>query len=634
MGKKRKASGRHKDEPTGPNLDVGSSRKRIRDFEDVADSDDEFHLNRDKVLLDEEPETKRRRRWQEREEFLEPSDEEVLDYSEEEVEDEDAGAHSQRHAANGIASDSESSESGDAEDEDNVELGWGMSKGDIYGADEIETEEQALEEAAEALRLQKKQLQSMTAADYGFDESEWQDGGAEKDDINQDLNNVVTEVLPQLQISQDMSSAERLKLLKTRYPEFEPLSKELLSLRDTHAKLVAESQENAVHASTDHYPNLITKLRAASAYVGILAMYFALLTSPASAEVESLIAMPAAQLRDHPVMDSLVKCRELWIRAEGLPEDSLPTTDNVAKEITHGHTVEHQTQPRSRQKQGHPAQKSRAERHADAAKAEADKRKAERLQKTEAGLAELNALIAPTNSKRSKRLSSRDINKSANSDFDEEAALTAHEAAEKEKRKKSLRFYTSQIAQKANKRGVAGRNAGGDDDIPYRERLKDRQARLNAQAERRGQHNANPGADLGGESDEEDARQARQIRGEEDNDYYDLIASRTARKKSDKAALAEAQRQAALQGGQVMQEAVIGPDGKRKITYAIEKNKGLTPHRKKEVRNPRVKKRKKFDEKKKKLGSIKPVYKGGEGRGGYGGELTGIKKGLVKSTKL
>ncbi|KAK1023983.1 something about silencing protein 10, partial [Friedmanniomyces endolithicus] len=54
----------------------------------------------------------------------------------------------------------------------------------------------------------------------------------------------------------------------------------------------------------------------------------------------------------------------------------------------------------------------------------------------------------------------------------------------------------------------------------------------------------------------------------------------------------------------------------------------------KEVRNPRVKKRKKYEEKKKKLGSMKAVFKGGEGRGGYGVERTGIKGGLVKSTKL
>lgn len=35
-------------------------------------------------------------------------------------------------------------------------------------------------------------------------------------------------------------------------------------------------------------------------------------------------------------------------------------------------------------------------------------------------------------------------------------------------------------------------------------------------------------------------------------------------------------------------------DGKRAITYQISRNKGLTPKRKKEQRNPRVKHRKKF----------------------------------------
>jgi Sas10 C-terminal domain. len=78
----------------------------------------------------------------------------------------------------------------------------------------------------------------------------------------------------------------------------------------------------------------------------------------------------------------------------------------------------------------------------------------------------------------------------------------------------------------------------------------------------------------------------------------------------------------------------VGADGKRAITYQIEKNKGLMQKRNKDARNPRVKKRKKYEEKKKKLGSIRQIYKGGESRGGYGGELTGIKKNLVKSVKL
>ena len=36
------------------------------------------------------------------------------------------------------------------------------------------------------------------------------------------------------------------------------------------------------------------------------------------------------------------------------------------------------------------------------------------------------------------------------------------------------------------------------------------------------------------------------------------------------------------------------PQGKRKLTYQIEKNKGTTPYRKKEYRNPRVKHRMKY----------------------------------------
>ena len=625
MGKKRKGSGRHSDEPTGPNLDVGSSRKRIRDFEDVADSDDEFHLNRDKVLLNEEPEAKRRRKWQEQEEFLEPSDEEVLDYSGAEEDEDDIDGHG---AADEIGTQSEDSDDGDAEAE-GEETGWGMSREDIYGADDIETEEQALEEEAEALRLQKKQLQSMTAADYGFDESEWQDAG-DKQGGDGSMVNVVTEVLPQLQISEDMSAAERLKLLKARYPEFEPLSKELLSMSETHTQLTTESEKKLAQESLEQFPNLVTRLRAASAYVGALTMYFALLTSTAKSGGEGVVAISAAQLRDHGIMDSLVKCRELWLRVEQLLEDPKPrvqkTDDPIKPNVS-------QIQLRQPQQERH-AQKSRSQRHAEAVEAEAAKRKEERMQRTEADLVGLDALLVKPKSIESRKTNDSTAGQRVGSDFEEEAALTAHEAAEKAKRKKSLRFYTSQIAQKSNKRGVAGRNAGGDDDIPYRERLRDRQARLNAEAERRGQHKSNAAADLGGESDEDDARQAQEIRGEGDNDYYNIIASKTARKKADKTAFAEAQRQAALQGGQVRQEEVVGPDGKRKITYAIEKNKGLTPHRKKDVRNPRVKKRKKFEEKKKKLGSIKAVYKGGEGRGGYGGELTGIKKGLVKSTKL
>lgn len=37
----------------------------ITTYEDVADSEDEFHINRDKVMLDDGPDAKRRKKWQE-----------------------------------------------------------------------------------------------------------------------------------------------------------------------------------------------------------------------------------------------------------------------------------------------------------------------------------------------------------------------------------------------------------------------------------------------------------------------------------------------------------------------------------------------------------------------------------------
>ena len=41
------------------------SELRINTFEDVADSEDEFHVNRDKILLDEAPALKKQRRMRE-----------------------------------------------------------------------------------------------------------------------------------------------------------------------------------------------------------------------------------------------------------------------------------------------------------------------------------------------------------------------------------------------------------------------------------------------------------------------------------------------------------------------------------------------------------------------------------------
>ncbi|XP_026689137.1 something about silencing protein 10 [Diaphorina citri] len=71
---------------------------------------------------------------------------------------------------------------------------------------------------------------------------------------------------------------------------------------------------------------------------------------------------------------------------------------------------------------------------------------------------------------------------------------------------------------------------------------------------------------------------------------------------------------------------------KRAITYQIAKNKGLTPHRKKELKNPRVKHKLKFRKAKiRRKGQVREPRKELER---YGGELSGIKASVRKSIPI
>lgn len=148
MGQKRKASGRitkNAVETDGWN-DKGGKLGPLNTYEDVADSEDEFHINRDKIMLDDGPDLKRRRKWEQEDAILQPSDEEVLGYS----------------------SDSEEELSvaeTDAEEFEDDEEILGNEK---YGGDAILTEKDAEDDEKERRRLQRKQLKKMREEDYGI----------------------------------------------------------------------------------------------------------------------------------------------------------------------------------------------------------------------------------------------------------------------------------------------------------------------------------------------------------------------------------------------------------------------------------------------------------------------------------
>lgn len=211
--------------------------------------------------------------------------------------------------------------------------------------------------------------------------------------------------------------------------------------------------------------------------------------------------------------------------------------------------------------------------------------------------------------------------------YGEATILQFTDAADKTERKRTLRFHASKIESKsARRQGAKTKLMGGDDDIPYRERRKEKETRLmhDAGSKARGQG----GEDLDDTKDDPTLQDLQVQNGDlkTPDGYYELVKKKGKERKEHKKAEYEA-KYSRLE----LDDTSMGP---RSLTRAILANKGLTPHRPKSVRNPRVKKRVKYDKAKKKLSSQKAIFKGGLTEvGRYDGEKSGISK-VIKSTRL
>lgn len=78
----------------------------------------------------------------------------------------------------------------------------------------------------------------------------------------------------------------------------------------------------------------------------------------------------------------------------------------------------------------------------------------------------------------------------------------------------------------------------------------------------------------------------------------------------------------------------MGEAIQRNINYDIMKAKGIVRKRKKEDKNPRVKKRHQYDKLVKKHKTRVQEYADGKPQGVYTGEKSGLRAGVKKSTKL
>lgn len=473
-----------------------------------------------------------------------------------------------------------------------------------------------------------------------FDEDDWKEEKEPKDDEIARAGKalVVTEELPMV-IPENMGVAERMRILKARHPEFEPLAEEFAELQPLHQPLGLSAAAAEAVGETVKSSVAIVKFRALSAYLGVLSMYFAVLSSP------DIVQTQGMKIREHGVMGGLVKCREMWNAVKDLEVEeisskaaerkrkaSVDASGDSGKALA---IVPSERKKKADKKSKDPKEPKRKRTKLSDPDSDALAETPSKKSSTTDDLSDLTHLT--TSFKSTSKSTPKPITKKTTTttaagldgdDFGDDTHLASLDAEQKASRRRNLRFHTSQIVSKSAKRDNAGRDAGGDTDIPHKERHKEKELRLAVEAARRKNSSATLDDDDFNEEDNRVAKQMKEQLNDSDNEYYNMLVGKNKQKKAEKKAYHDAEKV-----GGVVIPVEQNVAGKRAIGYVIEKNKGLTPHRKKDVRNPRVKKRKKYEEAKKKLGSKKALYKGGQ-QGAYAGELTGIKKNLVKSVKF
>lgn len=573
------------------------SRQSTETWDDFEhDEVDTFHENREKELVQKATAGRR----MEADDEFEMSDEEIMGlkgagYSDEDEDDDDAELSDDGLGGN---------EAGEEEEEE----GWGRKRSNYYGADDLENDDEKAEEEAEALRLQKKHLSEMKATDY-YEEDDFKAWEASAKAAEEDgTEQTVHESLPTQDVTA-LSKEERLKLLETVYPEATPLAEELVSLLPQLVELQKEVEDEGEAQLKK------VQFTALSAYMGTIDAYFALLIGN--------IQGANVNLKEHKVMEGILKGREVWRSVNDLAvgsgaADEQEDEEDEDEEMFDTEALIKSAKSAAKRKRGEAEDLDDSE---DESEDDSKSEQAESDSEVEAGESDSDLDISvPVVAKKAEKR----VGAGSKSDFGESTTISSADAADKAARKRNLRYYTSKIDQQSAK---VREKLTGDSDLPYRERRFERERRLNEEARLRGQ---------GGEDADDfsgsDTETAHQVRSGFEDDYYNMVATGTKQKKADRAEAHKSAVQAAKEGRLAELADEVGENGKRAINYQILKNRGLTPNRKKDNRNSRVKKRKKYETAQKKLSSVRRVFK--QPTGAYGGEQTGIKKNIVRSTKF
>lgn len=483
----------------------------------------------------------------------------------------------------------------DEDDENEDDTNWGSSKSNYYGADEVEDEEDRKLEEQEAIRLQKKHLSELGIEDH-FDDDDLEEWATQAKASTEATGGKITrESLPEQDLS-ILDDQKKLELLNTVYPEVPLLAKELQSMNKILTEMKASGETEG------------DKFNVINLYIGTLCAYFALFANT--------IRKGEVNLHNHKVMEGLLKARELWrlvssqkASVDGTGEEPVSEEEDIV-ESGEG-ALEDLMSAESDNLALDESESDEEESASDDEPVTVNKRKVD----------DEFSITVPSFKKRKERPTKELDDFAEDGDIDIDAKLA---------RKKSLRFYTSKIDQQSKK--MEKERFSGDMDLPYKDK-----AAAHKLATQVPQLPESIAAEADRFSDDEEPQELEpELAAGDDEaaDYYNEIDAEAKQKKDNKKLSHALAVQAAKEGKlKEMQSEAVGDDEKRALNYQILKNKGaVTAKKRKEARNARVQKRKKYDKALKKLPSKRAVYKAPTSA--YGGEATGIKKNLVKSVKF
>ncbi|XP_039845010.1 something about silencing protein 10-like isoform X4 [Panicum virgatum] len=498
------------------------------------------------------------------------------------------------------------------EDEKNTDV-WGRGKkayyddGEQSGDDEVDYEE--------AQRIQKENEKKLSMKDFGLEDGD----SDEENDVTKQASNHETVLKQEFTV---LSGNDKMDVLYSSAPELVSL---LSELKEVHEELKAIGQlTNVVTVGPGKAKGRMQPLEVKKA---CLLAYCQAITFYLLMKAEGL------SVHDHPVISRLVetknmvdKMKQVTVnlgRQKGstddhnmdsspIQADKMISLDKLDK-VKQGSDI-------SKLRKSEPSNSDRHEVNKEKNKDEQMGLQSQEMLKVRANLEERlkkKGLYNLTRSKPEKLSKTRTTSNRRDlqtlDDFDDEV------------QKNNQMIKPSKLVAAAAKSNKS-KFVSGDDDLPKRDNI----------GERRRKHELHVLSRVGANSLEDDHELPEDGDNTEDDhelpedgDYSEDFYEDVKRQRTEKLSI---KNEKCLITPSIQPVEEMDGDGKRKISYQIEKNRGLTRSRNKKKKNPRKNYRNKHENKLvKRKGQVRDIKKPS---GPYGGEMSGINPNVSRSVRF